>query len=278
MRIICIGDALVDYYSHQGTIYPGGNAVNVAVMAKRNNAEDSAYLGLLGLDKEGNHIISSLKQEGICIKRVRRLTGPTGIAEVTLSDEGDRIFVSTNKEQRVQSLATLRLNQDDLDYINEFDIVHTCVSINTGIESELPKIAHKKISFDFSTPDYWTKDYLQDVCPYLTYAFFSCSQFSRDEVFELINYVHQLGVPVIGVTRGEKSCIFSKDGQIYELKSKLVDVVDTMGAGDSFIAAFVTSYLNGEKLETALCNASNFASNTCSFFGSFGYGLKLVNK
>ncbi|UUZ82028.1 hypothetical protein LJK88_47265 [Paenibacillus sp. P26] len=53
MKLIGIGDAVVDYYKDQGMIYPGGSVVNVAVAARRNGAEQSAYLGILGTDLAG---------------------------------------------------------------------------------------------------------------------------------------------------------------------------------------------------------------------------------
>ncbi|UUZ81205.1 hypothetical protein LJK88_41995 [Paenibacillus sp. P26] len=48
MRLIGIGDNVVDYYQDQGVMYPGGNVLNVAVAAKRSGAEACAYLGITG--------------------------------------------------------------------------------------------------------------------------------------------------------------------------------------------------------------------------------------
>lgn len=33
MKLIAVGDNVVDYYQDQETFYPGGNALNVAVLA-----------------------------------------------------------------------------------------------------------------------------------------------------------------------------------------------------------------------------------------------------
>ncbi|ARW41347.1 Fructosamine kinase FrlD [Bacillus licheniformis] len=35
MKLIAAGDNVVDYYQDQETFYPGGNALNVAVLARR---------------------------------------------------------------------------------------------------------------------------------------------------------------------------------------------------------------------------------------------------
>ena len=41
------GDNVVDRYEHIHTMYPGGNAVNFAVYAKKCGAARSAYMGIL---------------------------------------------------------------------------------------------------------------------------------------------------------------------------------------------------------------------------------------
>ena len=56
VSILGFGDNVVDVYEHTGTMYPGGNAVNVAVAAKRCGAARSAYLGHFGSDAAAEHM------------------------------------------------------------------------------------------------------------------------------------------------------------------------------------------------------------------------------
>ncbi|WP_248927916.1 PfkB family carbohydrate kinase [Paenibacillus hamazuiensis] len=272
MKLIGIGDNVVDYYQDQGLMYPGGNALNVAVGSRRSGAEACAYLGIVGDDAAARHVIESMLAEGIDISRIRRAYGPNGEAVVTLNEHGDRIFVGTNRGIRVSSLLTLQLTPDDIEYIDGYDIVHT--SVNSDIEHELPKLAHKPVSFDFSTSKKWTKEYLAQVCPYLTYAFFSGSDMSPSDIRSLIGEVHRLGVKVVGVTRGAEPAIFSEAGKVFEQTPLPVDVIDTMGAGDSFIAGFLTSYGDYRDMEAALLQAARSAAATCGYYGAFGYGTK----
>jgi fructoselysine 6-kinase len=275
MKLIGIGDAVVDYYQDQGKIYPGGSVVNAAVFAKRNGAKSASFLGLIGTDVEGDHLINSLLEEGIDVGRVRRVKGPTGKAIVTLDQNGDRVFVGTNRDNRVQSLVSLSINNEDLEYIRNYDIVHSAVSINVGIEKELHKIADKPISFDFSSKEYWTKELLIDVCPYVNYAFFSGSNFSELEVIDLIEFVHKLGVGLVGVTRGEHPAFFSETGKRFVQIPYEANVVDTMGAGDSFIASFLTHYHSSSNIKDSLHAASEFSANVCGYYGAFGYGFDI---
>ena len=50
MRIVGVGDNVLDRYIDQGLMYPGGNAVNVPVLALRFGAEAAAYVGTVGDD------------------------------------------------------------------------------------------------------------------------------------------------------------------------------------------------------------------------------------
>ena len=49
MRLLGIGDNVMDAYLFQNKLYPGGNAVNVAVLAGRFGAQ-AGYLGILAND------------------------------------------------------------------------------------------------------------------------------------------------------------------------------------------------------------------------------------
>ncbi|MCY9695423.1 PfkB family carbohydrate kinase [Paenibacillus alginolyticus] len=272
MKLIGIGDNVVDYYKDQGLMYPGGNALNVAVASKRNGASACAYLGIVGDDAAAEHVVNSMGEEGIDFSQIRRAYGPNGEAVVALNEQGDRIFVGTNRGIRVQSKLTLLLTQDDLDYINQYDVVHT--SVNSDMEHELHRLTSKPLSFDFSTRNRWNQAYLNRICPYLTYAFFSGSDMSSEEINSLFKEVHRLGVQVIGVTRGAEPAVFSDKGIIYTQSHMTVNVVDTMGAGDSFIGGFLPSYHEYRDMKKALVQASRSAAATCTHYGGFGYGKK----
>lgn len=273
MKLVTIGDNVVDRYLDLGRIYPGGNAVNVAVAAKRNGAENCAYIGITGDDAAALHVIHSLKMEGIDLAQIRQTYGPNGEASVTLNEKGDRIFIGTNRGIRMSSLLQLKLTEPDLAYISTFDMIHT--SVNSDIEHELPRLNQRPVSFDFSTKNRWNEKYLRLVCPYLAYAFFSGSDMELDEINALIAYVHELGVKVVGVTRGSEAAQFSCEGIRYEQTPLEVDVLDTMGAGDSFIGGFLASYHGTRNMEKALQQAAGSAAATCQHYGAYGYGINM---
>lgn len=55
MKLLGLGDNVMDAYLFRGELYPGGNAANVAVLAKRAGAEKSGYIGVLATDAAGEH-------------------------------------------------------------------------------------------------------------------------------------------------------------------------------------------------------------------------------
>lgn len=60
MRVIGLGDNVVDMYMHRNVMYPGGNAMNFAVYANLMGVE-SAYLGVFGSDDAAAHVMIRLR-------------------------------------------------------------------------------------------------------------------------------------------------------------------------------------------------------------------------
>lgn len=264
--MIAVGDNVVDCYLDDGVYYPGGNAVNVAVNCKRNGLSDVAYIGMFGDDGKAAHIKAALTQEGVHYERSRTMMAPSGSPGVRLVD-GDRRFVGGPKNT-AQHVARIRLTPEDLEYIAGYGLCHT--SCFSSIEYELPAMAAAcRVSFDFS--ERMDEEYLARVCPHLTYAFFSGSHLSAQELDALIERCHALGTPVVGVTLGSRGALFSENGNRFEQGIKPVEAVDTMGAGDSFIAGFLTRRIQGAGMADALDFAAGVAANTCKIHGSFGY-------
>ena len=87
--------------------------------------------------------------------------------------------------------------------------------------------------------------------------------------------VHELGTKIVGVTRGHKGAVFYDGERVWRQGIKKVDAIDTMGAGDSFIAGFLTAYGDGKGMEEALDYAADRSAATCMIRGGFGYPHKM---
>lgn len=267
VKIIGIGDNVVDKYIHMGTMFPGGNALNIAVLCKRYGAE-TAYLGCLGNDYAGHHIYESLKSEGVDVSKVRILDGENAYARVTLID-GDRTFLKGSKGVS----QNIVLRKEDYEFISTFQLVHT--SIYSGIEEQLSSIKKEnvKISFDFSN-DY-TEDYLDKTLPFVDYAFFSGSSKSDDEVIKFINQVRAYKTELVLVTRGSNGASLWYKDEYYDQGIVPTEVVDTLGAGDGFISRLLLGILRKEDIKETLYQSAKEAAKVCTYYGAFGYGVEI---
>lgn len=271
MKLITIGDNVVDCYLDLEKYFPGGNCVNVAVNSKRYGAEKCSYIGVFATDEKANNLKKVLEKEDINYSRSRTVVGITGQPRVALDETGDRIFVGGPKDT-VQHIIKLKLTEEDYEYIRDFDLCH--VSCYSSMESELQQLSkHINISFDFS--DKYTVNYMEQICPYIHYGFFSGSDLTDEQIEDLINFLSPYSLEVIGITRGNKEAIFIVNGKTYYQLPKETKVVDTMGAGDSFIAGFLQEYVTNNNVENALVFATEKAAETCTFYGGFGYPFDL---
>jgi len=268
MKIIGVGDNVVDCYLDQGLYYPGGNAVNVAVNCRRDGAEPVAYLGVFGDDGAAEHIKACLEEEGVSFGRSRQVYARSGHPGVSLAPDGDRVFVGGPRDT-AQHILRIRLTESDLEYIGTFDCCHT--SCFSGIEPELANLAARcPVSFDFSTQT--TDDYIKAVAPHVRFAFFSGASLTEDRLASMISLCHGCGAEIVGITLGERGAVFSRRGKRYIQPIKpAASVVDTMGAGDSFIAGFLTRFHDTADMRGSLDYAAERAALTCSFFGGFGH-------
>ena len=279
VSVLGFGDNVVDKYEHIKTMYPGGNAVNFAVFAKQLGAQRSAYMGIFGSDQEAEHVIASLQEEGVELAKCQQVVGPNGAARVTVEEgTGDRIFLGSN-EGGIRGDMLFALDRFTMEYVRGFDLVHSGNYCFT--ERELPKIkaAGVPISFDFS--DDSTDEYFERIAPLVDFAFMSCGDMTLEETKAKLQKVSQLGPRFVCASRGSEGSIAYDGKEFYVQGIKPVEnMVDTMAAGDSLLAAFLVSYLSLEKqgkggpeaIRTCLDEAAAFATHTCGLAGSWGHG------
>lgn len=272
-----LGDNVVDCYEPEMVMYPGGNAVNCAVFARRSGASRSAYMGVFGSDEASEHIIASLSEEGVECVKCRQVLGECGKAVVHL-DDGERVFLKSNFGG-IRGRTRIPLDRFDFEYLSQFDVVH--VGAYGFMERELSGLrdAGCLVSFDFSEDS--TDAYCEEVAPFADIAFFSAeSRMDDDEIRRRLSWIAGLGPQVVVATRGMRGSAAYAEGLVsFQPAHPAASVVDTMGAGDAFIASFLLSYVQAAKggssgrdaLGPALARASEFAARACSLEGAWGY-------
>jgi fructoselysine 6-kinase len=271
IKVIGVGDNTVDCYLHLDQMFPGGNSVNVPVLAHR-MGNPAAYLGWLANDTLGMLIVDSLKEEGIDISHCRIIEGQNAFCEISLKD-GDRVFGNFGEGVCSQ----IDLTDEDFDFISGFDLVHT--SVYSFISPQLKKLKSrsKKLSFDFSQE--WDRELLVETLPFVDIALISNPVKDIEENKELISFSFSLGPEIVLVTSGDQGALVY-DGKCFYHQPilPLKKVVDTLGAGDAFAARFMTDYLSGVSIQDSMQNAAQTASETCQYFGAFGHGSPIKIK
>ena len=250
-------------------MYPGGNAVNVAVHASR-LSQKSAYIGCLGDDTAGDLIYESLLAEKVDVSRVRRMKGENAYCDIRLVD-GDRVFGDFSGGM----VDKLVVEADDLDTISQFDLVHT--SVYSFLDDALAEIrSHAKfISYDFSNE--WDKESLRVLLPMLDFALISNPDADADENEDLLVWAAEQGPELLMVTSGEQGAMVYDGKNVFTQPIVPVEkVVDTLGAGDAFATRFLTLYLEQRSIEDALHEAADYAARNCTQHGAFGHGMQYI--
>jgi fructoselysine 6-kinase len=266
MRILGAGDNVVDRYHDLGRMFPGGNALNVAVAAERAGA-GAAYIGAVGTDRAGDVVIAGLRAEGVDTSRVRVLDGPNAYADVTLV-EGDRVFVGADV-----GVSRFRLDADDLAWAGTFDLVHTgdCSMLEDQV-ADLARIS--RVSFDFSI--HRDPAYLEPLLQHVAIACFSATDLTEEAALDLLVTAVARGPRLALATRGIAPALLHDGRRTWHQEVVPTHVVDTLGAGDSFIGRFLVGVVDGEDPAVTLEAAARAAAVTCGSYGAFGHASPLA--
>ena len=287
VKVLGLGDNVCDIYLNERTMYPGGQAVNFAVYAGMLGVK-SDFMGVFGNDAIAGHVKASLDAHSVGYSHCRSYAGENGFARVMIVD-GDRVFKGSNKGGVIQK-HPIRLEKEDLEYADGFDLIHTT---NNGFTDDLLPDLHVLspfVSYDFSYR--WNEeDRVDRVCPYIDFAFLSCSDLSDEATEGLCGKLHEKGCGVVTATRGSKGATVYDGHHFYRQLPDYVIPVDTMGAGDSFATGMLVTIL--KKLEeeseanwedpeirmkilpVALKTAAAFSAKTCLIKGAFGGGVQV---
>jgi fructoselysine 6-kinase len=267
MSIASVGDNVVDIYLGTGRGYPGGNAVNVAVAARRSGVP-SAYLGAVGEDITGVILREALAGEGVATDRLRVLPGNTAWCEVRVVD-GDREFGDLDV-----GVSRIKLTEHDLGYLAGFPVVHT--GDNSMLEAQLPGLAARtKVSFDFGERP---REYVEALIGHVWCACFSASRLSADAATALADEMAALGPALVLVSEGARGAQLVVEGQRFRASSHASEVIDSLGAGDALIGGVLAGLVTGSSPQDALSAGTRLAARTVSHFGAFGYGFDIVSQ
>ncbi len=242
-KIACVGDNCIDYYEQTGQAFPGGNPVNVAVYTCRLGGE-AAYIGAVGTDAYGDLVLQALRGKGVDISHVQRLPGKTALTQVWV-EHGERILGDYDEGV----MADFALARADIDFLCAHDLV---VSGLWGkVENQLSQVAARGVPIAFDCADRPEDPAAHTALRSADIAFFSDDNPDEAALRARIRAVAAMGPRVVVATRGQAGSLAFDGERFWPFGIIACPVVDTMGAGDSYIAGFLLAFL--EKRGIAAC-------------------------
>lgn len=260
MKVIGAGFSCMDVYEKLGKAYPTGNGVDWGIHLKRMGIPVS-ILSVVGDDAYGEAMKEALEKEGIDISHLHTVPGDTCRMMMDLKNGVDRVHL-----QEIEGvMADFALTSEDKAYIKTFDYMHTDLFGN--VLKDLPELraAGVKVIMDFSVfsddSEYNSEENFKNV----DYAFLSYEQ--EDEyILSHLKRIKSFGPKLVTATLGEKGSICYDGDRFYRYGIVEAQVVNTVGAGDSYIAGFTYGIINGWPVEECMALGAKTSAGVVSKF------------
>lgn len=261
MKVAAAGDNCVDVYEKEGKSYPGGNPVNVAVYLKRMGI-DASFTSVVGDDQWGKRMADALTEKGIDISHLHVEHGDTAVTKVEIVD-GNRVF----GDYIEGVMETFALSDEDVDFICSHDLFVS--GIWGHCDNRLEEIHSRGITTVFDYSDQPEDPMVDATLAYVDYAFFGLESDDTPEVRAFMAEKQAKGPKAVIVTLGENGSL-AYDGESFH-KGDIVEceVVDTMGAGDSFIAGFIKGILEGQTIDECMGSGAQSSAVTLGYSGAW---------
>jgi fructoselysine 6-kinase len=266
MKILTLARFCVDVFPEQGSVYAGGNALNVAVSCAKTKQADVFLMGNIGTDNYGNKIAEIADKHSLNREHLYRINGETASNKIHISADGERNFVPNAWNEGV--LADFEISAQDKAFIKTMSAVATTV-LDKPLEDLLAIRAESDfmLAVDFMDDkqcefsENW-RDYL----PNLDLFFISGT---AKTVPILKQWSLEFPAVVFAATLGENGSVAFHNGAQYACEAvKFEKIVDTTGCGDSYQGAFIVDYLHNRDVESAMKAGTGSAAVTLGFVGA----------
>lgn len=258
MRVAAIGDNCIDVYERIGKKYPTGNVVDTGVNLRKLGISVS-IISTTGNDDDGVWMIRSLEAEGLDISHLKKGDGQTAVTYMDM-DGNDRV----HGDYVEGVLENIVFDEEDIEFAASHDLVHT--ALWGKAESVLPAIAAKGTPISFDYADRLDHPLVEETLPYVTYGFYSYHKGRDNEIEDFLKDKVARGMKVAVATFGEAGSL-AWDGSIfYDCGIVETTVVNTVGAGDSYIAGFLYGILMGLPVGECMKKGAAVAASVVNVF------------
>jgi len=284
--IVTLGEALIDFVADVAGVTlaecpgfrkaPGGAPANVAVGVARLGGE-AAFVGKVGDDPFGRFLVATLAAAGVDTRGIRYDSeARTGLAFVSLTATGERDFVfyrhpSADMRLRPEELPATLIDSCAVCHFGSISLIaEPCRSAHLAA-AERARVAGARITYDPNLrPPLWpslahARSAILDFLPQAHWV-----KVSEEEAEFLLGpgsppaWAEALlarGPELVCITLGASGCYLATPHASASVPGFAVDVVDTTGAGDAFVAALLVQGATEAPLDDAewLTAAGRFA-------------------
>lgn len=258
MKVACIGDNCIDYYERLNRKYPSGNIVDTAVNLVKLGA-NASVISTTGNDENGRWMIETLTKEGVDISHLKVAQGATAITYMDMNGL-DRV----HGEYEEGVLKNILFDEEDIAFAMTHNLVHT--ALWGKAENVLPALKAKKIPISFDYADRLNSPLVESTLPYVDYGFYSYHHGRDPHIEAFLSDKVERGMKTAIATFGEKGSLACDNNGFYAGNVFPANVVNTVGAGDSFIAGFLYGILEGRSVAESLSCGARVAAQVVSVF------------
>lgn len=240
-------------------ILGGGKGINVSIVLNNLGMPTTALGFIAGFT--GNEIVRQLNEFGVSENFIRLKEGLTRInVKVKASTEETEI----NGRGPIVSDEELQALYDQLDKLAADDILILAGSIPSSLPSDMyerimQRLANKHIPIVVDA----TKDLLTRVLSYKPFLIkpnnhelselFGKTLTSPEDLIQAAKELQQQGARHVLISMaGDGAILVAEDGTIYTSPAPKGELINSVGAGDSMVAGFMTGYLKTKDLQEAL--------------------------
>jgi ribokinase len=249
---------------------PGGKGANQALAARRAGTS-VRMIGAVGRDAFAEPALGLLRADGVDLRKVRAVDGPTGVALILVEQSGENVIaVIPGANGSVSST-----DADDLDF-STGSVLLLQLEIRADAIGAAAQRAREKgaaVLLNFAP-------FLSDALGLLAHATHLIVNESEcagvadavglaggDLEAQAVALSKQCKLTVV-VTLGAQGAIAVEDGRLLKAPALKVEAIDTVGAGDTFCGYLAASLSEGLPMPEALRRASAAAGLACTKSGA----------
>ena len=274
--IVGIGEILWDMLPSGKAL--GGAPANFAYHAMR-LGEDGWAVSAVGDDALGHEILDLVESKGL--NRIISVTDkPTGTVEVELDERGVPTYnimedVAWDNIPFTPEMEELAKRADAVCFgslVQRMNSRDSVLSFVRAMRPDALKVFDINLRQHYYCPEVLEESLkLSDILKIndeeirIVAGMFGLGD---DDAAACRSLIADYGLKLVILTKGAEGSEVITPDEVIPQSVGHVDVVDTVGAGDSFTAAFVVAYLRGDSLADAQRLASETASYVCSRKGA----------